>query len=196
MKPGDIEFIEDNIYYLNISELKRLTEKLNIPINIYIEKTKDLYTKTNQIDLKSDIIKKILKYLSGKRDLKPTIYKYKVINFDPVYDLTKNSFVYYGQYNSTNKEILKLMKQLTNDHYKFGADSNYLIRKIWSKGKLITYEEFAELWLKDQKRNRSHPEWRYLDDLKNGDIDMQQWKQQRKKIALQILKKLTHTNII
>lgn len=59
----DLDYIKKNIYYLNILELKQLTEELDIPINIYMEKQNNYILRTNQIDLKDHIITKILKYL-------------------------------------------------------------------------------------------------------------------------------------
>jgi hypothetical protein len=41
------------------------------------------------------------------------------------------------------------MKKLTNNQFKFGAISQKIIRNIWRNNKLITYKEFAKLWLND-----------------------------------------------
>lgn len=45
-----------------------------------------------------------------------------------------NDLVYYGQYKTTQKPILKLMKSLTNNQFKFGAISQIVIRDFWRTG--------------------------------------------------------------
>ena len=65
--------------------------------------------------------------------------------YDTLVNINENNIVYYGQYKTTNKLILNLMKFLTNKLFKFGAISQKIIRLIWKKNKLITYKEFANL---------------------------------------------------
>ena len=44
------------------------------------------------------------------------------------------------------------MKKLTNNKFKFGAISQKIIRFIWRKNILISYKEFANLWIKENMK--------------------------------------------
>jgi len=146
----DIDFLKKYLIYLNINQLKNICDVYNISYNIYIE-VYNTIKKTNEIDHKIIIIKNIIKYLNNKQPLK-TIYRSKIINFDILENVNENNLIYYGQYNTTNKNILILMKKLTNNKFKFGAISQKIIRFIWRKNILISYKEFANLWIKENMK--------------------------------------------
>lgn len=181
-------FIKNNIYYLNMSELEYLADVYDIPIHVYIEKTKGILTKTNQIDLKATIIKKIIKYLETGFIGDPPIYTYNMINFNKVTNFKPSSHVFYGQYKSGNKNILKLMKILTNNQFKFGAISNEILRDSWETGKLLTYKQFAIKWLSFDK-NKYHPEWKYIEHLSEAK-SKEEWHLIRYKYAKEIFQLL------
>ena len=62
---------------------------------------------------------------------------------------------------------MNLLKELTNGNFKFGAISQKIIRKIWKSNKLITYENFAKLWEKEnEKGGINYPELAYNQFMK------------------------------
>ena len=158
------------LVFLNIDELKQICNKYNISYNIYIEKN-DKIIKTNEIDHKIIIIENILKYLKNKIKPNITLYKKKIINYNKLDNINKNNFIYYGQYKTTNIDILKLMKSLTNNKFHFGAISQKIIRLLWRKNKLITFEEFADKWMKEYNKGINYEELAYNQFMKkNGNI--------------------------
>jgi hypothetical protein len=102
--------------------------------------------------------------------------------------VTKNSYVFYGQFNSINKDISKLLKRLTDDKFKFGAIAVQLAWDLWGNGKLVTYEQFAKLWLNKLERHKKPlKEWAYLTDIGVG-VARDIWKIMRIKKANKVLK--------
>ena len=192
----DLKLIIKNLIYLNIDELKIICGKLNISYNIYIEKN-DKIIKTNEIDHKIIIINNIKKSLKNTKTIHidnqllssptyKTLYKKNIINFDKLDNINENTYIYYGQYYTTNKDILKLMKELTNDKFKFGAISQKIIRTIWKKNKLITYKEFANLWINEnnkQKLGINYPELAYNQFMKKVG-DRNKWFDMRNEIII------------
>lgn len=102
-------------------------------------------------------------------------------------NINKNDYIYYGQYKTTNKDILKLMKTLTNNKFKFGAISQKIIRLIWKKNKLITYEQFANKWLKENEKGINYEELAYNQFMKNNG-NIKEWFENKNKVIL-LLKK-------
>lgn len=123
----------EDIYYLNMSELKSVVKKYNIPINImYRDKNKNLLN-TGYVDRKIIIINKILEFYNNNKVVEQTVYKNSIVNFDVKTEYKKSDKVYYGQFNSTNKGIIKLMKSLTNNKYKNGSIAFTIIKDMGSK---------------------------------------------------------------
>jgi hypothetical protein len=171
---------------LNINELKQICNKFNISYNIYIEKNNKII-KTNEIDHKIIIINNILRFLKNNKIPNITLYKKEIINYEKINNINKNDYIYYGQYKTTNKDILKLMKILTNNKFKFGAISQKIIRLIWKKNKLITYEQFANKWLKENDKGINYEELAYNQFMKNNG-NIKEWFENKKKVIL-LLKK-------
>jgi hypothetical protein len=182
-----MDFIKKNIYYLTMEELKSIADTYNIPVHIYIEKKEGYYVKTSQVDRKRKIIKRILTYLKTGKINKPTIYTKKVVNLYNNNNLTAISKVYYGQYKNGNQKILKLMKQLTNNLFEFGAVSCLILNKYWEKQIAPTYKEFAKEYVRVSKKETSHPEWKYIEFMRIVG-DRKQWHSIREKIAKKILR--------
>lgn len=90
----------------------------------------------------------------------------KIINYEKLINLTETSFIYYGQYKTTNKNILNLMKKLTHNLFKFGAISQKIIRYTWRNNKLITYKKFADLWIKENNKGINFKELAYNEFMK------------------------------
>lgn len=142
---------KDDLNILDMKTLKQICNKYNIDYYIYIIIDKNI-KKTNNINHKEIIINDIIYYLKTNNIPKPTIYKQHIQNYTLINNITANDYVYYGQYKTTNKKILKLLKSLTNNLFYFGAISQKLIKYIWRKNKLITYHEFAKLWLNEYNK--------------------------------------------
>lgn len=138
----DLDYIKQYIYVLNMTELKKICNKLNIDFNIYIE-TNDGIKKIQDSLHKEFIINKIIKVLNGKKDNK-VIYSKHIQNYSSTIGIKNTDSVYYGKYKTTDKNIKNLLKTLTDGHFKFGAISQKIIKTYWSKNKLLTYNEFAK----------------------------------------------------
>ena len=79
------------------------------------------------------------------------------------------------------------MKSLTNNQFKFGAISQKIIRQVWRKNNLITYDAFSKLWIKENSKGISYPELAYNEFMKTyGDKD--KWFH-NKKVILKVFKK-------
>lgn len=185
--------IKDDIYYLNMKELTSYFKKYNLPYTIY-EATTDKPKRTSIIERKGKLISKLKRFLKGGK-VKPTIIPLNVINHDKLVGLTKNSYVFYGQFNSINKDISKLLKRLTDDKFKFGAIAVQLAWDLWISGKLVTYEEYAKLWLAKLERHKKPlKEWAYLTDIGVG-VARDIWKIMRIKKANKVLKIINNISI-
>ena len=102
----ELNYILSNLLYLNLHELQVICNKFGIPYHIYIEKNNDII-KTNEKDHKIIIINNIKSYLINNKIPQKTIYKNKIINYDTLININENDIIYYGQYKTTNKLILK-----------------------------------------------------------------------------------------
>ena len=183
----DIEIINDNLYPLDLNYLKIIYKKMNIDYNIYIEKEDNSIKKINGINHKEFIINDIMYYLQNNKIPKKTIYNKKIQNYENTNNI-EDDYIYYGQYNTTNKKILKLLKSLTNNEFKFGGISQKLIKSIWKKNKLITYKNFAKLWLKEYKKGTGlYKELAYNQCIKNKE-NLDDWIK-IKNNAINIIKK-------
>ena len=136
----------NSLIFLNIKELIAICIKFNLPYHIYIQNNNSII-KINQKDNKEILIKRIKYFLLYNKKLSKTLYTNKIIKYD-IDNINENTFVYYGLYK-TNINILNLMKQLTDNKFKFGAISQKIIRNIWRNNKLITFHTFANLWLEE-----------------------------------------------
>lgn len=132
--------------------LKDICNKYGIDYNIYIELDNNKLKKISDKNSKSFIIQDILYYIKTSNIPKPTIYKKYIQNYNSTENIKENDYIYYGQYKTTDKNILKLLKSLTKNLFKFGAISQKIIKKCFKKNKLITYKEFANLWLNEYKK--------------------------------------------
>ena len=165
-KNKKVEEIVKYLVFLNMDQLKSICSNYGIYYNIFIERNNNVI-KTSEVDHKETIINNISYYLKKNKIPPKTLYKKKIINFNKLEKISKEGFIYYGQYKTTNKIILNLLKELTNGNFKFGAISQKIIRKIWKSNKLITYENFAKLWEKEnEKGGINYPELAYNQFMK------------------------------
>lgn len=188
MNTNNIKYIDQHIYYLNMIELTNICKKFNIDYQIYIEKEKNIFVKTNDKDVKKTLIKKIITYIKTSKRLPRTTYKHSVIKFEPVpQSLKKTDVCYYGQYKNGNQIILSLMKKLTDNKFKFGAISCDILKTAWSQNKKITYQHLANKWMSIHENTFDHPEWAFIDFVRSTGSN-QNWKKVRNDIAKKIMK--------
>jgi len=177
----DFVYIKKYIYVLNMQELKKICSKLGINDNIYIE-TNNGIKKIYEHLHKEFIIDKIIKVLSGKKD-KKIIYSIKMQKYTPTDNIKSTDYIYYGQYNTTDKNIKKILKTLTDGKFKCGAISQKIIKKHWAKNISLTYKEFAKKWLLEyNKGSINYDELAYNQFMKtNGNI--KEWFEKKEKIV-------------
>ena len=178
--------IVKNLVFLNMKQLKSICDNYGIFYNIFIEKDSMQVMKTSEVDHKETIINNISYYLKNKKIPPKTLYTKKIINFDKLDKVSKDDFIYYGQYKTTNKNILNLLKELTDAKFKFGAISQKIIRKVWKNNKLITYKNFANLWSKENEKGEiNYPELAYNQFMKKHG-STEKWYEHKKNIMKEL----------
>ena len=173
------------LVFLNMKQLKSICDKYSIFYNIFIEKDNKIL-KTSEVDHKETIINNISYYLKKNKVPPKTLYSEKIINFDKLDKVSKDDIIYYGQYKTTNKNILNLLKGLTDGKFKFGAISQKIIRKTWKNNKLITYKDFAKLWANENKKGEiNYPELAYNQFMKKHG-STEEWFKHKKNIMKEL----------
>lgn len=182
-----LEFYPNCSEPLDLNYLKQIFDKYDIDYHVYIE-TDHSIKKINAINHKEFIINDIMYYLNKNKIPKKTIYSLKIQNYTSTKYIKSSDYFFFGQYNTTDKNILNLLKSLTNNQFKFGGISQKLIKSLWRKNKLITYQDFAKLWCKESiKGTAIYKELAYNQCIKNnGSIN--DWKK-LKNDAIKIIKK-------
>ncbi|HMV43098.1 MAG TPA: hypothetical protein PK079_14170 [Leptospiraceae bacterium] len=184
----NLDSINKNIYYLNLKELKLLCDIHKIPYKILYKSRDGKIKNTGILDRKEKIIQRILLFLKERKIGKPTLFPQNVILQTEITNLTPKEKIYFGLYKNGNKEILELLKSLTESKFKFGATAQLILLDSWAKGKLLTFQEFSQIWLKESQKKISHPEWAYLSDLANGNV--KDWKNKRSEIAKEVIESI------
>jgi len=155
--------IKTDIYYLNISELKKISNLLQSDFYYWVE-TRNAHLVRGRPDKKINIINNIIRVLTGKKSV-PTIIPVKVVRFGKLIRPTKQMPVYYGQYINGNKQIFDLMKKLTGGKFKFGVVAQDILLSYWKRGRTITFGQLAKLYV--GYGQRSHPEWKYIEYVRS-----------------------------
>lgn len=179
-----------DLNYLNMQEIKTFCDQVSIPYKIHYYRDKKLRV-SGEIDRKAIILDRIKIFIATQTIATATIYPPKVTCFDPIpAKLRASDRIFFGQYKTTHKNILLLMKGLTDGEFKFGAISQEVIRDFWREGHAPTFQAFAKAWI---RANTAHvepkPEWAYLTDLAAG-MDRSDWKEFRSKKAVKVLRLL------
>lgn len=176
-----------------MKELKKICNQYNIPYFIYVKSENGVLKRTNVVERKGMILAKIKKFITTQKIPKPTIFPKNVVaKKDMPQNLTEKSLVLYGQYKNGDQHILKLMKQLTDDKFKFGAIAQEVTREFWSRGKEVNYQQFAKLWLKAvAQHQKPNEEWAFLTDRHKG-LDTKNWKALRNKKAKEVIKEFNN----
>lgn len=184
----------ENIYYLNMQELREFCDARGIPYTVYFETEDGRVRKSRDADRKGIVIDRVVHFLNAGTIKPRTVFARSVVRFEPVRSPPMESDrIFYGQYKDSDSELLKLMKLLTGGKFEAGAISQEVLRACWTRGEAPTYREFARLWLKAREdHTRPNPEWAFLTDRAKG-IAGTDWKQLRIKkasAALALLRKI------
>jgi len=184
----------ENIYYLNMQELREFCDAHGIPYAIYFEGEDGRIRKSRDADRKGIVIDRVQHFLSTGSIKPRTVFAKSVVRFEPMHPApTETDRIFYGQYKDSDSNLLQLMKHLTSGAFEAGAISQEVLRACWTRGEAPTYREFTKLWLKARKdHTKPNPEWAFLTDRANG-IAGADWKQLRitkASAAIALLKKI------
>ena len=181
----------DDLNYLNMAEIKSFCQRLAIPYRITIE-TEDGSTRTTSVeDRKGIILNRIRTFLQKGVIPEETRFNARIVCFDPPpAEFTPDDHLFYGRYDKSNRQMIVLMKELTDGQFRDGAIARILAREFWTRGKAPTFKEFAAAWLQAvQEHTAPNPEWAFLSD-RTGGTTATGWKKLRAKKAASVLKRL------
>lgn len=184
----------ENIYYLNMQELREFCDARGIPYAIYCETDDGRVRKSRDADRKGIVIDRVLHFVNTGTIKPRTVFAKSVVRFEPMHSPPMESDrIFYGQYKDSDSDFLKLMERLTDSKFEAGAISQEVLRRCWTRGEAPTHREFAKLWLKAREdHTKPNPEWAFLTDRAKG-IASADWKQLRVKkasAALALLKQI------
>jgi hypothetical protein len=185
------EQLLDDLNYLNMAEIKSFCERHSIPFRITIETEDGSAKTTSEEDRKGVVLNRIRAFLHKGVIPKETRFNARIVCFDPLpAELTPDDRVFYGQYDKSNRQMIALMKELTDGQFRDGAIARILAREFWTRGKAPTFKEFAAAWLQAvQEHTAPNPEWAFLSDRTRGTA-AKDWKKLRAKKAASVLKRL------
>jgi hypothetical protein len=184
----------ENIYYLNLQELREFCDAHAIPYAIYFQGDDGRIRKSRDADRKGVVIDRVVHFLNTGTIKPRTVFAKTVVRFATISSApVQTDCIFYGQYKDSDPNFLKLMKQLTGGAFEAGAISQEVLRACWTRGEAPTYRDFAHLWMKARvDHTQPNPEWAFLTDRAKG-IAGADWKQLRIRKAsktLAILKRL------
>ena len=195
LSQDDRDALLSGINYLNMEEIKEFCESHRISYSIHFQKADGSIVKTRDLDRKAIVLGRILHYLMTGTLKGKTIFPASVVNLQPRPSRVRTTArIFYGQYRNGDREILKVMKELTGGEFKFGAIAQEVIRDCWTRGQTPTYQKFALLWRKASDAHiKPNREYAFLTDLSEGTVSSD-WKVLRAKKArrvLQLLRRIT-----
>lgn len=184
----------ENIYYLNMAELREFCDVHKIPYAIYFEGEDGRIRKSRDADRKGIVIDRVVHFLKTGAIKPRTVFAKSVVRFEPMRSApTESDRIFYGQYKDSDPDFLKLMKQVTHGRFEAGAISQEVLRACWTRSEAPTHRDFAQLWTRAREAHtKPNPEWAFLTDLAKG-IAGADWKAMRKRKAaraLALLKKI------
>jgi len=191
MPKEDRQQLLDDLNYLNMAEIKSFCQRHSIPYRITIE-TEDGSTRiTSEEDRKGVVLSRIRAFLQKGVIAEETRFSARIVCFDsPPAELTPDDRLFYGRYDKSNRQMIALMKELTDGQFRDGAIARILAREFWTRGKAPTFKEFAAAWLQAvQEHTAPNPEWTFLSDRTRGTA-AKDWKKLRVKKAAGVLKRL------
>jgi hypothetical protein len=195
LEPHETERLLADIYYLNTAELRGFCKARRIPYMIQIESGDGHLTRSKDADRKGIVIDRIVHFLKTG-NLKPaTTFRKQVVSSKELGRAPLESDpVRYGEYKNHDVATLRLMKQLTDRKFEFGAIAQEVLRACWSRNQAPTYREFARLWEKAAAdHSKPNPEWAFLTDLAQGTAggDWKKLRNQKASAVLSLLGKIT-----
>jgi hypothetical protein len=195
LEPHETERLLADIYYLNTAELRGFCNAQGIPYTIQIESGDGRFTRSKDADRKGIVIDRIVHFLKTG-NLKPaTTFRKQVVSSKELGRAPLESDpVRYGEYKNHDVATLRLMKQLTDRKFEFGAIAQEVLRACWSRNQAPTYREFARLWEKAAAdHSKPNPEWAFLTDLAQGTAggDWKKLRNQKASAVLSLLGKIT-----
>jgi hypothetical protein len=143
-----IKTLKEAMNYLRMEEIREVCQKLNLP---YSGRKMQLIERVI-IFLSSGKIIKVPKFPAVSRAVKGTVYK-----------LAPNSLLLDGAYKNDLKTRL-FFKKLIGNHFHFTAFGQDWTRERWYAGNPPTYQEFADMWVKEYKRRQE-----------NGAVPKEEW---------------------
>jgi hypothetical protein len=188
LTPAEKKLLAEDIYYLNMAELRSFCDAHAIPYMIHLEKPDGRVVQARDADRKGVVIGRILHFLRTGVIKPKTIFRKSVVASEsPDYSPTQSDKVLFGHYKNHDQAILKLMKQLTAGEFDFGAIAQEVLRACWSRNHAPTYREFAELWQKAiAQHSEPNPEWAFLSDRRRSNTSSD-WKRVRAPKAARVI---------
>jgi len=195
LEAHETERLLADIYYLNIAELRGFCNAHGIPYTIRMENADGRFTRSKDADRKGIVIDRIVHFLKTGVIKPATTFRRQVVGGKELGRTPRESDpVRYGEYKNHDATTLKLMKQLTDGRFEFGAIAQEVLRACWSQNQAPTYREFARLWEKAAAdHSKPNPEWAFLTDLAQGSAgrDWKKLRSQKASAVLSLLGKIT-----
>ena len=188
LEPHEKERLLADIFYLNTAELRRFCNAHRIPYTIRIEGPDGRFTRSKDADRKGIVIERVVDFLKTGRVKPATTFRRQVVGSkEPGRAPQESDQVRYGAYKNHDAATLKLMKQLTDGKFEFGAMAQEVLRACWSRNQAPTYRDFARLWEEAvADHSKPNPEWAFLTDLAHGTAGGN-WKKLRSQKASAVL---------
>jgi hypothetical protein len=188
LTPHETERLLADICYLNTSELRGFCTAHGIPYTIRMESADGRLLRSRDSDRKGIVIDRVVHFLKTGTVKPATTFRRLAVSSKELGRAPRESDpVRYGEYKNHDAATLKLMKQLTDSKFEFGAIAQEVLRACWSRNQAPTYREFARLWEKAAAdHSKPNPEWAFLTDLAQGTAG-RDWKKLRSQKALAVL---------
>ena len=195
LEPHETRRLLADIYYLNTAELRGFCNAHGIPYTIQIESGDGRFTRSKDADRKGIVIDRIVHFLKTGNVKPATTFRKQVVSSKELGRAPLESDpVRYGEYKNQDAATLRLMKQLTDRKFEFGAIAQEVLRACWSRNQAPSYREFARLWEKAAaEHSKPNPEWAFLTDLAQGTAggDWKKLRSQKASAVLSLLGKIT-----
>lgn len=182
----------DDLNYLNMAEIRSFCKRHSIPYRITIE-TEDGSTRTTtEEDRKGVVLDRMRTFLQKGVIPEETRFNKRIVCFDsPPAGFTPDDRLFYGRYDRSNRQMVALLKELTDGQFRDGAIARILAREFWTRGKAPAFKEFAAAWLQAVKEHTApNPEWAFLSDRTRGTA-AKDWKKLRAEKAARVLRLLS-----
>src|SRR2546429_470428 len=111
----------ENIYYLNMQELRDFCDAHGIPYTIYFEAEDGSVRKSRDVDRKGLVIDRVVHFITTGAIKPRTVFVKSVVRLEAMRSsLAESDRIFYGQYKDSDPNLLKLMEQLTGGQFEAG----------------------------------------------------------------------------